>query len=348
MSLRAHARLQACDLVCKKRHPAGSVQTVWYDPDDPRRCEFEQPSASGLRVLIIIWGAVLGVSGCCACCACCSVCLSGPPSWVSLLWWLLKPSRAPPASASVARWLANSSGTTQERQPLLASAAASQQQQQQQPLNYHIDVAQMSSPYAFASSSSGSDSAAIKAQPDLPASAPAAPVAPSAPEIAADQQTVSAYTELVRLALVDGQLSAGEASLLASHRAHHGISDAQHQAVLREPAAACATIHSFARSVIKQALLASARNSSVRRCPPPPLCSVIMTGACVVAETMAAPSAPELEARASCVICQSHRAEFIVLDCMHVCLCADCASKPLSACPVCRAAVRCVRKTFQS
>lgn len=37
-----------------------------------------------------------------------------------------------------------------------------------------------------------------------------------------------------------------------------------------------------------------------------------------------------------CIICLSNPREVILLDCGHVCLCADCVSKVDGTCPVCR------------
>ena len=51
-----------------------------------------------------------------------------------------------------------------------------------------------------------------------------------------------------------------------------------------------------------------------------------------------------------CVICLAAERE-VILDCGHVCVCADCADTLLSqslACPVCRAAIQTVRPAFVS
>ncbi|XP_064460703.1 mitochondrial ubiquitin ligase activator of NFKB 1-like [Ornithodoros turicata] len=41
----------------------------------------------------------------------------------------------------------------------------------------------------------------------------------------------------------------------------------------------------------------------------------------------------------ACVVCLSHPVEVMLLECGHVCLCADCAEQALPSCPVCRAPI---------
>jgi len=51
-----------------------------------------------------------------------------------------------------------------------------------------------------------------------------------------------------------------------------------------------------------------------------------------------------------CVVCIDAIATHIILDCMHVCLCGDCAPKllqnPSAVCPKCRGKIAAIRKTF--
>lgn len=51
------------------------------------------------------------------------------------------------------------------------------------------------------------------------------------------------------------------------------------------------------------------------------------------------------EKHAECIICMDQMADHILLDCMHLCLCGECA-EGITKCPKCRADVKEVRKVF--
>lgn len=54
-----------------------------------------------------------------------------------------------------------------------------------------------------------------------------------------------------------------------------------------------------------------------------------------------------------CVVCMDAGCTFIILDCMHMCLCGDCAAKagpnqPMTLCPTCRQPIKEVRRAYMS
>ena len=59
---------------------------------------------------------------------------------------------------------------------------------------------------------------------------------------------------------------------------------------------------------------------------------------------------PDVAPPKECVFCLDKVPDHIIMDCMHICVCEDCAetlqSKNNPTCPVCRAPVNAIKKVF--
>lgn len=116
------------------------------------------------------------------------------------------------------------------------------------------------------------------------------------------------YRETLQLALTDNKLTAEEERLLASVRHKMNISDVEHRTALESIGW---TIDEF--NAAKQR--AQQQNNDDSR---------------------------------ECVVCLDKASDHIILDCMHLCLCGECAAQYVNErnCPKCREPIRAIKKIY--
>jgi len=137
----------------------------------------------------------------------------------------------------------------------------------------------------------------------------------------ANEVEYTAYLGVVRMAISDDVLTVEKERMLAEHRRAFHISHVQHLKVLQ----------TLGLTEDKLEDMKEANKA---------------------APTAAAATSKNTE----CVICFDAEATHIVLDCMHICLCEDCAghykekldSGEKVPCPICRNDIREIRKTFKN
>jgi hypothetical protein len=125
------------------------------------------------------------------------------------------------------------------------------------------------------------------------------------------------YKDMLTMSLSDGTLTSDEDRLLSAVRTKMSISDAEHERCLKHIGW---TLEEFN----------TAKNKD---------------------DTAdAAGSNDKIEEGRECVVCLARQADHVIIDCMHLCLCGECARQykatGVTICPKCRATIKEIKKTF--
>jgi SPRY domain/Zinc finger, C3HC4 type (RING finger) len=132
------------------------------------------------------------------------------------------------------------------------------------------------------------------------------------------------YKEALASCLVDGAITAAEIQRLEILRRKRGIEEGEHTRILRELGVSVDDWDS---------MLDKGRDYDEEK----------------LSESHTASDLIRLTANTECVVCMERVVDHVVLDCMHVCYCGECAEMykdSVKKCPKCRAAVRDIKKLF--